>query len=186
MSSNSGVRESRALSLTRFSIAIFDRWENKKQKTKNERERFWWTIWKQGCALETKIYEKNKELYNSNKNMAGEQSKSGWLWKSGGKKRTKPGHWQKRWFMLQGGVLAYAKKKGAKPAGYIDIDHVSQFQSQGEDTGKQFFNLVTARRTFFLYSIEAGERETWISAIKNNIFFHYAKDPAVVEIPLDR
>src|SRR3989338_8143618 len=111
----------------------------------------------------------------------GEHNKSGWLWKSGGKKRTAAGHWQGRWFMLQGGVLAYAKKKGGKPVGFIDIDHVSQFQSPPNQEEKFPFSLVTARRTFFLYAPDMDEKLSWINAIKCNISYHYAKDPAVIE-----
>lgn len=78
--------------------------------------------------------------------------------------------------------MAYAKKKGGKPVGFIDIDHVSQFQSLPNTDEKYMFNLVTARRTFFLYSTELDEKLSWINAIKCNISYHYAKDPAVIEL----
>ncbi|XP_029449186.1 pleckstrin homology domain-containing family H member 2 isoform X2 [Rhinatrema bivittatum] len=89
--------------------------------------------------------------------------KSGYLLKMGGKARS----WKRRWFVLKGGELLYYKSPSdviRKPQGHIELSASSQIV-RGD--GKQTFQLMTEKRTFYLTADSPNLLEEWIRVLQS-------------------
>ncbi|XP_072031714.1 pleckstrin homology domain-containing family H member 1-like isoform X2 [Amphiura filiformis] len=94
--------------------------------------------------------------------------KSGWLTKLGGRVKS----WKRRWFVLKNGELRYYKSQNdtnRKPRGQVPLDSMCKIlRSEGSLT----FELVTAKRTYYLTAESSILMEEWIKVLQNVLRHH--------------
>jgi hypothetical protein len=76
------------------------------------------------------------------------------------------GEWRRRYFVLKGTKLYFAKEKGAAPHGVIDLKGCFSLKS-AEDVAKKpnCFEVGVAEGTFYLYASSEREKDEWMSKI---------------------
>jgi len=103
----------------------------------------------------------------------------GYLRKVGGKNRKKPGHWQKRYFVLHPASLSYYKKPPkkniGKVKGVIELSNVVSVTQADSITRKlNSFQVDTPDRTYWFQSMTTDECEAWIASIQKLIDDSYS------------
>eukprot|EP01104_Vermistella_antarctica_P001794 TRINITY_DN1190_c0_g1_i1.p1 TRINITY_DN1190_c0_g1~~TRINITY_DN1190_c0_g1_i1.p1 ORF type:complete len:611 (+),score=156.29 TRINITY_DN1190_c0_g1_i1:172-2004(+) len=88
----------------------------------------------------------------------------GFLFKTGGKDRKKPGHWQKRFFILTRKTLSYFRNpRHTKAAGTIDASSIEEVtKADGLTRKERSFKIVTPERIYYLYSSSPVDYDDWM------------------------
>eukprot|EP00698_Gefionella_okellyi_P003303 TRINITY_DN13075_c0_g1_i1.p1 TRINITY_DN13075_c0_g1~~TRINITY_DN13075_c0_g1_i1.p1 ORF type:complete len:692 (+),score=137.59 TRINITY_DN13075_c0_g1_i1:95-2170(+) len=106
--------------------------------------------------------------------MTSDMAKEGYLWK---KARGISGEWQRRWFVVRGGLLYYlTQDKTPAPKGLISLLLASVKHYAGDDRRKYCFEIVLRQqqgddesRNYILQTDSEQDRSQWIQVITNNI-----------------
>jgi RAC serine/threonine-protein kinase len=88
----------------------------------------------------------------------------GWATKEGGSFKSL----KKRWFHLDGANLCYAKAKGEKDLGQINIKNAGVIQEstrRKNKAGTYWFEIPTPSRTYFVATETEAERKQWMEAL---------------------
>mmetsp|Transcript_24177 Transcript_24177/g.54541 ORF Transcript_24177/g.54541 Transcript_24177/m.54541 type:complete len:133 (+) Transcript_24177:74-472(+) len=74
--------------------------------------------------------------------------------------------WRRRYFMLKGSKLFFAKKVGGKPHGMIDLAHCMTVKSAELKAKKRHaLEVSTPETTFLMFADSEKEKDDWIGAI---------------------
>ena len=74
--------------------------------------------------------------------------------------------WRRRYFILKGNKLFFAKNSTDEPHGMIDLSECLTVKSAEEKTNKRYcFEVATPESTFYMYAETEKEKDEWIGAI---------------------
>mmetsp|Transcript_8439 Transcript_8439/g.16923 ORF Transcript_8439/g.16923 Transcript_8439/m.16923 type:complete len:123 (+) Transcript_8439:28-396(+) len=74
--------------------------------------------------------------------------------------------WRRRYFVLKGNKLYFARSGGDEPHGRIDLEDCLTVKSAEEKTGKRYcFEVATPESTYYMYADNDKEKDDWIGAI---------------------
>eukprot|EP01097_Dermamoeba_algensis_P001776 TRINITY_DN1673_c0_g2_i2.p1 TRINITY_DN1673_c0_g2~~TRINITY_DN1673_c0_g2_i2.p1 ORF type:complete len:478 (+),score=133.20 TRINITY_DN1673_c0_g2_i2:50-1483(+) len=94
--------------------------------------------------------------------------KSGFVWKTTGKKHT-DGPWAKRYLELAPRFLLYSKNQKSPTLGVIPLSRVREVQIDTSKKKSNSFGLILDDRGYFFYTATISERNDWVEGIKYNI-----------------
>lgn len=78
--------------------------------------------------------------------------------------------WRKRYFILKGSKLYFAKTNSAVPHGMIDLSQCMTVKSAELKAGKKnAIEVSTTDTTFYMYADSEKEKDDWIGAIGRSI-----------------
>jgi hypothetical protein len=78
--------------------------------------------------------------------------------------------WRKRYFILKGSKLYFAKTPSSTPHGMIDLSQCMTVKSAEIKAGKKnAIEVSTADTVFFMYADSEKEKDDWIGAIGRSI-----------------
>lgn len=78
--------------------------------------------------------------------------------------------WRRRYFILKGSQLFFAKGEFSAPHGMIDLSHCMTVKSAELKAGKKnAIEVSTKEMTFFMYADTEKEKDEWIGAIGRSI-----------------
>jgi len=93
-------------------------------------------------------------------------STAGWLTKQSAWLRD----WRRRYFILKGSKLFFAKSEFTKPHGMIDLSTCMTVKSAELKAGKKnAIEVSTTETTFYMYADNEKEKDEWIGAIGRSI-----------------
>lgn len=74
--------------------------------------------------------------------------------------------WRKRYFVLKGNQLYFAKSPGDPPHGRIDLQECLTVKSADDKVNKMHcFEVATPDATYYMFADSEKEKDEWIGAI---------------------
>ncbi|CAM9381580.1 unnamed protein product [Chrysoparadoxa australica] len=78
--------------------------------------------------------------------------------------------WRRRFFILKGSKLFFAKNEYVAPHGMIDLSTCMTVKSAEQKTHKRHaFEISTQDTTFFMYAATEKQKDDWIGAVGRSI-----------------
>jgi len=91
--------------------------------------------------------------------------KAGFLTKEGGSYKS----WKRRWCVLKTGNLIYSKSQKGEQLGTIPLVEATSIEVTNTKNKKCCFEIVTAKRTYYLCADSDAEKDSWVKELKSEM-----------------
>ncbi|KAK8802254.1 hypothetical protein WA538_005162 [Blastocystis sp. DL] len=86
-------------------------------------------------------------------------------------------NWRRRYFILKGDKLYFAKSTNVPPHGVIDLSQCQTVKSADDKTKKKYsLEVTTLGETYYMYANSEKEKDEWIGAIGRAIVHSSIRD----------